>query len=132
MDADQIPLFTTCTKKQRRSIDSLCTRVTIPVGRHVARQGNRGDECMVLLGGTATVEIDGELIADLGAGDVLGEIAVLEGRTGRQTATVTTTTPCDVLIFTRDEFNQMLVEQPQLAGWVGHIAIGRYVSNLGG
>lgn len=57
-------------------------------------QGDEGDTLVLLLDGVVRISHDGEALADLGPGAVLGERALLDG--GRRTATVTTTTRCKV------------------------------------
>ena len=51
----------------------------------------------VILDGVFSVEIDGEQVAELGPGAIVGERAALEG--GRRTATLTATTPARVAVF---------------------------------
>src|SRR5581483_2465771 len=52
----------------------------------LVEQGEPGDELYLLLDGVLTAEIDGEEVAEIGPGAILGERAVLEG--GRRTATL--------------------------------------------
>ncbi|HYJ74066.1 MAG TPA: cyclic nucleotide-binding domain-containing protein, partial [Kineosporiaceae bacterium] len=62
----------------------------LAAGDVLARQGSAGDALYLLLDGVVTVEVDGEPLADVGPGAVLGERALLEG--GRRTATLTAAT----------------------------------------
>lgn len=70
-------------------------------GDALVRQGEEGDELFLLLDGVLTVEVDGEVIAELGPGSVVGERALLEG--GRRTSTLTALTPCKVAMARADE-----------------------------
>jgi hypothetical protein len=63
-------------------------------GQHIMVQGERSDEIYLLLDGVVSVIVDGEPVAELGPGAVLGERAALEG--GTRTATVTAVTTCRV------------------------------------
>jgi hypothetical protein len=65
-------------------------------GETLVRQGEPGEEMYLLLGGTLEVEIDGEIVAELGVGALVGERALLEG--GRRTATVRAATFCRVAL----------------------------------
>jgi Cyclic nucleotide-binding domain len=56
----------------------------------VIRQGDRSDDVYVLLDGVLSVDVDGEPLAELAPGVVIGERAALEG--GVRTATLTATT----------------------------------------
>jgi Cyclic nucleotide-binding domain len=55
-------------------------------GEALMRQGEAGTEMYLLLGGVVNVEIDGEVVAELGVGALVGEMAYLEG--GTRSATV--------------------------------------------
>lgn len=55
-------------------------------GARIVEQGDPGDDVFLVLDGVVAVEVDGERLAELGPGAVIGERAVLEG--GRRTATV--------------------------------------------
>ena len=63
--------------------------------------------------GAVEVRYDGERIAELGAGDFFGEIALLEG--GPRTATVIATTPVRLIVMSAQEFRRMEQELPAVA-----------------
>jgi Cyclic nucleotide-binding domain len=63
-------------------------------GKTLTKQGEPGDEVYLLLDGVLAVEVDGEPLAELGPGAILGERAVLEG--GVRTATLRAVTKCKV------------------------------------
>ena len=65
-------------------------------GDTLTEQGARGDELYLVLDGMLTVEVDGEAVAEVGPGAILGERAVLEG--GTRTSTLRATTPCRVAV----------------------------------
>ncbi len=68
----------------------------VPAGSVVTRQGEPGDELFLLLDGVLGVDVDGERIAEVGPGAVLGERAVLEG--GSRTSTLTAVTPARLAV----------------------------------
>jgi len=63
-------------------------------GATLTTQGEEADSIYLLLDGVIQVVVDGEDIAALGPGALIGERAVLEG--GRRTATLTAASPCKV------------------------------------
>jgi hypothetical protein len=63
----------------------------LPAGTVFTRQGERGDELLLVLDGVVSVDVDGTTLGEVGPGAVLGERAVLEG--GRRTSTLTAVTP---------------------------------------
>lgn len=60
----------------------------------LVRQGDEGNEMFVLLDGMLDVVVDGEKVAELGPGAVIGERSILEG--GTRTATLVALTSCRV------------------------------------
>ena len=67
---------------------------TFSEGDALVEQGQRGEEILLLLDGVVSVEVDGEPLAEIGPGAVLGERALLEG--GTRTATLRAVTRCKV------------------------------------
>jgi hypothetical protein len=65
-------------------------------GSVLVEQGQLGHELYLLLDGVLRVEVDGESVAELGPGAVLGERAILEG--GRRTSTLRALTPVRVAV----------------------------------
>jgi cAMP-dependent protein kinase regulator len=63
----------------------------VPDGEELVREDDYSYDVLAIEAGTASVERDGEHIADLGPGDVVGEMGVL-GRAQRN-ATVRATSP---------------------------------------
>ena len=67
-------------------------------GDTLVNQGDRGDSIFLLLDGVLDVEVDGEKLAEVGPGAILGERAVLEG--GARTATLPAVTRAKVAVAT--------------------------------
>jgi len=73
----------------------------LAAGRTLVEQGDVGDALYVLLDGVLAVEVDGEKLAEVGPGAVLGERAVLEG--GARTATLRAVTAVKVAVAAADQ-----------------------------
>jgi CRP-like cAMP-binding protein len=69
--------------------------------RTLVEQGDRGDDVYLLLNGVLAVEVDGEALAELGPGAIVGERARLEG--GRRTSTLRALTDCKVAVVRADQ-----------------------------
>jgi hypothetical protein len=66
-------------------------------GEPLCEQGDPGrDELFLLFDGVLQIEMDGDVIAEVGPGAILGEMAVLED--GRRTATLRAVTTCRVAV----------------------------------
>jgi hypothetical protein len=66
-------------------------------GHVLVEQGAPGSDMFLLLDGALAVEVDGEVLAELGPGLIVGERAALEG--GRRTSTLRAVTPCKIATF---------------------------------
>jgi CRP-like cAMP-binding protein len=75
----------------------------VKVGKTLVEQGASSDELYLLLNGVLVVEVDGEQLAELGPGAVLGERSVLEG--GTRTATLRAVTECKVAVVPADRID---------------------------
>jgi hypothetical protein len=75
----------------------------------LVEQGDDGNELYLLLDGVLAVEIDGETVAEIGPGAIVGERAVLEG--GRRTATLRAVTPAKVVTVPADEIEPSALEE---------------------
>ena len=108
----KVPLFAGLSKRELQRIGELADEVDLPSGRVLMRQGESGSEMLIVIDGSARIERDGEGIAERGAGEVLGEIALLDG--GPRTATVTLTRDSRLLVLGRREFQAAMDELPDV------------------
>lgn len=69
---------------------------TLEAGRDLTTQGEPGDELYLLLDGVLDVVVDGQALAQIGPGTLLGERALLEG--GVRTSTLRAATPVKVAV----------------------------------
>ena len=67
----------------------------ISKGNILIEQGAAGDEMFLVLDGTFAIEVDGQPVAQVGPGAIIGERAVVEK--GSRTATVRAITACRVV-----------------------------------
>jgi len=72
-------------------------------GGTLVEQGQPGTELFLLLDGVLQVEVDGEVLAQLGPGALVGERALLEG--GLRTSTLRAVTACKVAVASGDELD---------------------------
>ncbi|HXY91808.1 MAG TPA: cyclic nucleotide-binding domain-containing protein [Acidimicrobiia bacterium] len=82
---------------------------TIKKGTFLVQQGQPGDELFLLLDGVLKVIVDGEPVAEIGPGAILGERAVLEG--GKRTSTLESVTACRVAVARADDIDRAALEQ---------------------
>lgn len=72
-------------------------RVTIPAGRDLFHEGDSASETAVVVDGAVEVRHGDEVVATLGPGEVVGELAVLDH--GRRNADVVAVVDTELLVF---------------------------------
>ncbi|HET6774850.1 MAG TPA: cyclic nucleotide-binding domain-containing protein [Acidimicrobiales bacterium] len=107
-----VPLFSGCTTRELRAIAKAAVELTLDEGREFVTQGDVGREAFVIVEGRADVTRGGRTIAQLGPGDCVGELSLLDH--GPRTASVTAATPLTVLVLGPREFSGLLDEVPTL------------------
>ena len=111
-----IPLFARLDRHHIERLGTLTEEVDVPAGKVLIRQGDTGDDLMVIVWGQVGVERNGKRINQLGAGDFFGEIALLER--GPRTATCTAEAPTRLLVVNHRDFHALMEEFPAVAAEV--------------
>jgi len=83
---------------------------TLPQGWSLMWERTPADKTYVVLEGAVDIRLEGKQLARLVAGDVIGEVAIVQHRL--RTATVVAATPLQVLHFTREDVERLYVEEP--------------------
>ena len=81
MDASRLtrnPIFAQLEPPELSRLAALATEESYSVGTRLMRQGDFSTELYVIQEGSAAVVRDGETVDQVGPGDVIGEIGVLE------------------------------------------------------
>jgi CRP/FNR family cyclic AMP-dependent transcriptional regulator len=119
----QVALFADCTTEELARVDRIGTRIDVPAGRVLTREGSHADQCFVTLTGLASAARAGRRIGTIGAGSVAGEMALLDDTP--RNATIVTETPMQVLVLTRREFAALRTVSPAVEAAIGRIAATR-------
>jgi CRP/FNR family cyclic AMP-dependent transcriptional regulator len=107
-----VPMFQTCSRQELLAIGRLAEFYKVDAGTVLVREGRREDEFFLILDGSATVTRKGKKVATLGPGDYFGELAVL--MPGPRNATVTTTSPMELLGISSREFWTLATSVPAI------------------
>jgi CRP/FNR family cyclic AMP-dependent transcriptional regulator len=107
-----VPLFARCSKKELAAIAQIADEIDLADGKQLTKEGSRGREFFVLVEGSAEVKRKRRKIGTLGAGDFLGEIALVTKVP--RTATVTTTSPVRALVVSEQNFRRLLERSPDV------------------
>ncbi len=102
----------TYSRREIEAIDRLGTLVEVEAGSTLIVEGTTGVEALVIVEGSASVSQGAAIVANVGAGDLVGERALLTG--APRNATLIATTSMLVVAFTTREFTQLLDTVPSL------------------
>jgi CRP-like cAMP-binding protein len=108
-----VPLFAGLSKGQLGELASIADEIDLPEGKVLTREGERGREFFILLGGEAEVRRKGKKLDTRQAGEFFGEIALVSDVP--RVATVTTASPVRALVITDREFRRLLERVPAIA-----------------
>ena len=108
-----VPLFAALAPEEISVIAAAATRAREPAGMLFSKEGERGDELVIVLEGEVEVRHDGGVLATLGPGEFVGEIALLDDG-ARRTAPVVARTPVVVAYLGRYEFDRLTATNPSL------------------
>jgi CRP/FNR family transcriptional regulator, cyclic AMP receptor protein len=108
----RVPLFAGLGRKEIEEIGRLAEEIDVPAGRVLMREGQTGQEFFVIVEGNVLIERGGRELRTLGAGDFLGEIALVDD--GPRTATATVETNAALLVLAHREFHSLMDQFPSV------------------
>ncbi len=101
-----VPLFQGMSTSDLETVADRASETTFEDGETVTREGEPGEAFYVVIEGRLNVSQHGTLVRELGPGDFLGEISLVDGRP--RTATVTAVGPVQALVIRRADFLEMV------------------------
>ena len=123
-----VALFDGFNQAQLSQVADLGRRVDVAAGSEIADQGRIGKECWVVVEGTANIIMNGEYVTSVGAGSMIGEMALLEHRP--RSAAVIADTDMVLVSFDTDGFNSILDANPMAKERVSAILTRRLSDNM--
>jgi CRP/FNR family transcriptional regulator, cyclic AMP receptor protein len=106
----KIPVFDDLSDEELGHIAALAAEVSVPEGKELVREGDYSYDVLAIEEGTASVDRHGEHIADLGPGDVFGEMGVLKRE--QRNATVIATSPMLLVTLTSWDIRRLQKTAP--------------------
>jgi CRP-like cAMP-binding protein len=106
-----VEFFKDFSQPELDAIAGLGERVDVTAGTELVDQGRIGDVCYVIVAGSAAVYIGGEFVTTVGAGTMVGEMALAEHRP--RNATVIAETDMTLVSFGIKEFSKLLARSPR-------------------
>jgi cAMP-dependent protein kinase regulator len=106
----KIPVFADLSEEERDHVAALAAEVSVPKSKELVREGDYSYDVLAIEEGTASVDRHGEHIADLGPGDVFGEMGVLKRE--QRNATVVATSPMLLVTLTSWDIRRLQKTAP--------------------
>ena len=101
----KIPLFSELSDQEAHRLAAFATEASLSEGQILMKEGDYSVELIAIEEGTAEVKRNGEKIADLGEGDLIGEMGLLSRE--KRNADVIATSPMRVIKLTHWEVRRM-------------------------
>lgn len=105
-----VPFFRDFNAAELEEVANLGNKIEAEIGAELTDQGRFGDVCYVIVEGTANVLMNGEYVATVGPGSMVGEMALLEHRP--RNASVVAEQEMVLVAFTTKDFRAMLDRSP--------------------
>jgi CRP-like cAMP-binding protein len=105
-----VPLFSHCTKAELKTLARRTADINAEAGQVLIQEGHGAYDFFVIVAGEAEVSRSGQVVAKLQAGDYFGELGLLDP--ALRDATVTASTPMELIVLAQWDFEQALEEAP--------------------
>jgi CRP-like cAMP-binding protein len=102
---DHIDRFSDLSDKEVAKIASAGTYVTVPADWALMGEGTASDKAYLLISGEVSVRKDGKEVAQLGPGDIFGEMGIINHKL--RTATVVSLSRLEALHFTKEQVEDL-------------------------
>jgi CRP-like cAMP-binding protein len=102
----RIPGLSGSTYRELAEVSSLIDRAYLLPGDLLTKEGSRDRQAFIVIQGQADVIIGGNRVAEVGPGDFVGEIGMLDH--GPRTATVQANSPMQVFVIGPEAFGPLL------------------------
>ncbi len=109
----ELPLFARLSDREREQVAERCHAVVVQQGDTLLDEGFSAYEFFVIEEGKAAVVRAGKHLRDVGAGDFLGEIALIRG--DPRTASVIATSAVRAIAMSGQDFRDMIESSPKIA-----------------
>ena len=128
-EIESIPLFASLSPEDRMRVAVVTRALELAVGHVVVNEGEFAFDFYAIKRGAAEVRRGGERVAELGPGDVFGELGVVINRARpgrrRRSATVVVTAPTEAISISGSDFRRLTEDIPTLRDGILATIAGR-------
>jgi cAMP-dependent protein kinase regulator len=114
-----ISLFSSLDEDALRKLAFWVSELSVSEGKHLVEEGDYAYDLFIIQDGTAEVTHDGQQVAELGPGDVFGEMGVLKDE--QRNATVVAKTPMRLLTLSHWDVKRLRKTAPDVLDQLGHV-----------
>jgi CRP-like cAMP-binding protein len=107
-----IPLFRNSSDEGLVHLAQAADEIDVSAGRQIIAQGQHNREASIIVSGSVDVEVDGDHVATIPAGEIVGELGLFG--LGPSRATVTATEDTTLLTIPYNRFDQILEDNPEM------------------
>lgn len=93
------------------AVSKLAAEVSVPAGKELVREGDFSYDLIAIEDGTAKVHHGDEIVAEIGPGDIVGEMGVL--KRAQRNASVTATSPMMLVTLTGWDVRKLRKQAPR-------------------
>lgn len=108
-----IDLFSQIPGEDLAQVALISTEEPREEGEEIFVEGESGDALYLVVDGKVRVHREGKVIAELGERECFGEMAILDA--APRSATVTALKDANLLKITREDFQEIMAEKPEIA-----------------
>ena len=118
-----IDLFSQIPGEDLAQVALISTEENRDQGEDSFAEGESGDALYLVLDGKVRVHKSDRVIAELGERECFGEMAILDA--APRSASVTTLTDTNLLKISRDDFQEIMAEKPEIANGIIKVLLRR-------
>ena len=115
-----VPLFQGMSDEELQDCAKLFEQTRVLMGDVLTAKDDFGYSLCIVLEGQVKVDVDGEMVAELGAGEHFGEVALVTG--AKRNATVTAMETCQLAKIMIWNFDELTEKSPNLAARLKAVA----------
>jgi len=120
---ESVPIFAELPEEARNQVAVWVNELSVSAGKNLVHEGDYSYDLFVIADGTAEVQQDGRSIAELGPGDVFGEMGVLEDQ--QRTATVVAKSPMRLFTLSHWDVDRLRKDAPEVVDQLNKVLEAR-------
>ncbi len=118
-----VGIFAELSGEELRRVAEISEDVSLPAGRTIFRRGDPGDAMYLILDGVVEIIVDSRTVAELGAGECFGEMALLDAEP--RSADARSGTDVELLKIRGEDFDDLLDRKHEIAKGILRVLTAR-------